>query len=123
MPQTISLVGAASLAKAVLFYGRPTVAPRPIGTNEVQNTLRCSPLPCVLAGPIVRRTQADRVWIWIATAVPVLVEGWVALPGNVGLTAGSAPLGHGQGESFPLGHHLHITLVEIGSFTPAGRPL
>lgn len=74
------------------------------------------PLPVLLAGPIVRRTEPSRVLIWVATSAPVSVEGRVLLPAGgdfLSDPAGWRVVGGGRTESVRIGERLFITLVAL----------
>jgi hypothetical protein len=62
-------------------------------------------LPLVLAGPILRRTEATRVVVWLATSRPVDVEGTVLRRETV--------VGGGRAESAHLGDRLFVHLVHV----------
>lgn len=60
----------------------------------------------VLAGPIVRRVERERVHIWIATSRPTEVTARI-----FDISEGSEEIGNGSAESIQLGPHLHIHLI------------
>ncbi len=85
------------------------------------------PLAQILAGPILRRTDAAAVWVWLATSRAVDVAGSV-YDAEASRAAGTGlqPLAAGSSKSRVFGAALHLTLVGMkppsGSL-PAGRLL
>jgi hypothetical protein len=73
--------------------------PEPVSADQT--------LPLVLAGPILRRTEAMRVVVWLATSRPVDVEGTVMQIGH------EAAVGAGRAESIQLGDRLFVHLVQM----------
>jgi PhoD-like phosphatase len=67
----------------------------------------------LLAGPLLRRTDHDRLWIWIATSEPVTVTAIVSRFTDDGLDA----VGGGQGEAVRLGRRLWVHLVQAQAQT------
>lgn len=66
----------------------------------------------LLAGPILRRAESRRFFVWLATSTPATVRGWAYDNDD----AGSTPTGrsHEQGSRrVKLGEKLYIHLVEI----------
>lgn len=68
-------------------------------------------LRTLLAGPLLRRTEDDRVWIWIATSEPVATTAVVYRFADDGLEA----VGAGEGEAVRLGRRLWVHLVQAHS--------
>ena len=81
----------------------------PSNTKEVsdRNAVRNVWSPVLLAGPIVRRVEPAKVWIWLATSIPVEVEARLGLPAQVELWR--SPMGVGKSSSRqagpPVAHH------------------
>jgi hypothetical protein len=83
------------------------------------NVTRRHPLPLLLAGPILRRTEPEQVCIWIATSKPVSVRTEIFClsdlkPANTydeTITKQPMPIGLGLSNSIRLGEHLYVTLV------------
>jgi hypothetical protein len=73
----------------------------------------------LLAGPILRRAEAERVCVWLVTSSAVEVHGRVFRAGEGG-GAGREPIGAGIAETVALGRRLFVHLVSIipndGSF-------
>lgn len=63
----------------------------------------------VLAGPILRRVEPDRVCIWLATSRPHRVRATVLDP----TSEAERPLGSGEAVTVTLGPRLHIHLVTV----------
>lgn len=118
--RTISLVGNDDdpVARVVRVGERcvaPTTPAKPNACNELQAVWG----PVLLAGPIVRRVEQNKIWLWLATSVPVEVK---AKMGEVGAQVGSesvplmqqySPMGSGSSRSMKVGHRLHITLIQV----------
>ena len=66
-------------------------------------------LPDLLAGPMVRRAEPQRVWIWAATSIDAEVRAEVSLVGPTGL----GPLGAGIARSVRLGPRLWVHLAAV----------
>ena len=72
----------------------------------------------ILAGPILRRAEPHRVFIWLATNADVIIRGEII---DAKLARDDAPaiygkkdlLGEGEAASVRLGENLYITLVEV----------
>jgi hypothetical protein len=120
--QSIDLVGDASKTKAVaLPVIKIAVAPQVTapgvpgsgGTGAARLPLLLDLLPAVLAGPIVRRAQDTHVYIWICTAIPVVVDVRIfdVSPDN--------PLATGSQPTQPFGAQLHAVLVPV---VPSPKP-
>ena len=87
-------------------------------------------LPEVLAGPIVRRVDADGAAIWIALSEPADKVEVVAWPGSGRVSAGAktveggdTPLtkDDGTGKTRAMGVHLHVAVV-IAAFEAGSAP-
>jgi hypothetical protein len=85
-------------------------------------------LPKVLAGPIVRRVDADGVAVWIALSEPatkIELTAWRGIghvstgPGRV--TSGDPPQTTGEGATLPLGIGLHVAVV-VAEFSGGSPP-
>lgn len=75
----------------------------------------------VLAGPILRRVEPERVHIWVATSRSTDVTARI-----FDITDGRAEIGGGTAESIELGPHLYIhllTAIPTGSAFPSDRLL
>ncbi len=76
-------------------------------------------LPLLLAGPILRRAEPQRVCVWLVTSSPATVAGRVFRAPTPGDSPRS-PIGAGIAETIALGKHLFVHLVAItpddGSF-------
>ena len=76
-------------------------------------------LPLVLAGPILRRAEPERVCIWMATSEETVVRGEVFINSEGNDSEGRSPIGSsepdsGGGEmSVRLGAHLFVHLLEV----------
>ncbi len=64
-------------------------------------------LPLVLAGPLLRRVEAGRVCVWLATSAAAAVRVVVARPG------GGEQLGAGGATAARLGERLYVHLAEV----------
>ncbi|MGH2817442.1 MAG: hypothetical protein ACRDJS_03150 [Actinomycetota bacterium] len=75
-------------------------------------------LPLLLAGPILRRAEPERVCVWLVTSSAVAIGAHVFSVGAG--EAGQKPIGAGIAETIALGQRLFIHLVSIhpneGSF-------
>ncbi|MEY2514065.1 MAG: hypothetical protein QOJ89_1423, partial [bacterium] len=92
------------------------------------------PLPHILAGPILRRTDATGAWVWLATSEKVDVTASTydakssvdAKPAASGLD-GITPLASGTATSTAYGAALHVTVVGMlpasGAALPSGQLL
>lgn len=68
------------------------------------------PLPLILLGPILRRSEEKQVCVWLACSKPVSIR--ITVLRFDDLTKGQAkPLGSGIAKSIQLGRHLHVALV------------
>ena len=70
-------------------------------------------LPEVLAGPLLRRAEPDRVLVWLATSVPLAVSGEVVDLHAPRDDADQRRLGHGSGQRVRLGPRLFVHLVTV----------
>src|SRR3954451_19459890 len=72
-----------------------------------------SPLPLILAGPILRRVEPDRVAVWVAISQQVSVS--LTLYGGNAVPAGSTAALSGTGSSrvIKLGPQLYVALAEL----------
>jgi hypothetical protein len=78
---------------------------------SVENYLpQIAELPLVLAGPILRRTEADRVTVWLALKLARSLKLIIYETENHGQTVGKLVL-QGQRETIQLGKHLHIVAI------------
>lgn len=71
-----------------------------------------APLPQILAGPILRRTEPDRVCVWIATSQQVQVTGYVYDVATLS-SKDPKPLGSGETLALRFGENLFVALVQI----------
>ena len=78
------------------------------------------PSPVILAGPILRRCDSDRVIVWLATSHPFQVTGHVHVAST---TQQGQRLGEGQARTIPLGARLHIALVTIPPLDDGAFPI
>ncbi|PON19119.1 hypothetical protein C2W62_04400 [Candidatus Entotheonella serta] len=117
----VHLVGNANQSKARgVFQSPASVAPSNPEANDRNRLRRLSRLPVLLAGPVVRRLERGRVWIWLATSIPVTVYAWVEDPSAPAMLHNE--LGNGRARSFRVGGRLHIVLVRIdATVTPPER--
>ena len=67
-------------------------------------------LPLLLAGPILRRCEATRVVIWLATSEPASPRAEVFRFGSNG-SLDPTPVGSGEAESIRLGERLFVHLI------------
>lgn len=77
-------------------------------------------LPVLLAGPILRYVTSHEVWVWIATSVPLHVDGFVRRPdhGHLGDDADCwAEVGRGAADTVSYGEQLHVAIVKIRAAT------
>src|ERR1700729_340170 len=106
MKKTIPLVGAASDEKARLLYCPPARV-APTHEEERRNAFHQHHLPIVLAGPIVRKSTAEGVWIWLATSIAIEVDAWLDVADINGNEPGPPPdprYATGSASSLKLGH-------------------
>ena len=99
-----------------------SIVPQPISSvgpgDEVVNTLLPQYeryLPILVAGPILRSASKKRVYVWIATSVPINVTGAILEP-QLGLSdppANWKVLGSGKSVSIMLGQRLFVHRVLI----------
>ncbi|MGB7086583.1 MAG: PhoD-like phosphatase [Phormidesmis sp.] len=73
-------------------------------------------LPLILAGPILRRTEADAVTVWVALKEPAQVGLQVLTTLNSGAQLDQC-IFQGQRETIAIGQHLHIVAVTAHSLT------
>jgi len=80
------------------------------------------PLPKILAGPILRRTDENGAWVWMATstAVEVVAKAYDAASSLAG-PGGIKQLATGTASSLPFGAALHV--VVVGMMPPTGTAL
>lgn len=69
----------------------------------------------LIAGPIVRRAEAERVCVWIATTTPVTGSLFVYRAGR----EGDGPVARGGAESVRLGERLHVHLLTAVPVQPS----
>lgn len=114
--RTVALVGPSPLEPVSgLFLGNASVAPTKDG--KTSNKLRRqNQLPLLLAGPQLRRTESDCVWIWLATCFSVKTVGRVLDPSGT-----STSLGRGEATSMEVGRRLHVTLIPIKAVPAGGK--
>ena len=67
-------------------------------------------LPLLLAGPILRRTEADAVTVWVALKQPCQVHLQILETHHQGAQLGG-PILQGHRETTALGQHLHVVAV------------
>ncbi|MGV2827692.1 PhoD-like phosphatase [Myxosarcina sp. GI1(2024)] len=67
-------------------------------------------LPLILAGPILRRTEADRVTVWLALKAPCLVKLQIYATRDNGATL-TEVIARGQSNTIQLGKHLNLVTV------------
>ena len=67
-------------------------------------------LPLILAGPILRRTESDRVTVWLALKEPRSLQIQVYKTSNQGSTVGKVVL-EATANTVELGKHLHIIAI------------
>lgn len=71
-----------------------------------------SDLDRLLAGPILRRTEATRVCVWLATSAPAAVRGEVFAGRDAAFRPADA-IGEGDAETVRVGERLFVHLVSI----------
>ena len=83
-------------------------------------------LPLLLAGPVLRRVEADLVCVWIATSQPCNASLLLFDGGDV--AASDTPLGDQRAEwvsdvqpTLPIGPHLHVLAITLDLRTPGGN--
>ena len=91
-----SLAGCVGKARMSRFQARPGWR-----RHEGENI----ELPMLLAGPILRRTSPEHVYIWIATSEPCQAKAEVTLAGEA--------VGRGEGKTAKLGPRLFAHLIEV----------
>ena len=76
------------------------------------------PLPLILLGPILRRSEEKQVCIWLACSKPVMVKAEIFRAKDLKLTdskkggtVNPQSIGSGSAKSLKLGQYLHIVLV------------
>lgn len=78
-------------------------------------------LPTILAGPIVRRVEEEKAYIWLATSEPVQAEATVYIPENsnnnisresLARIGKSCSIGDGSA-TVCIGENLHVTLIRV----------
>ncbi len=74
-----------------------------------------SHLPKVLAGPILRRVDPDRVCVWIALKSAAVITGQVYARPNSKRMPGTAIASSAPTKTISLGKNLHIALIEIST--------
>jgi hypothetical protein len=79
------------------------------------------PLPLLLAGPILRRTEANAVTVWVALSVSSTVTLTVYGTGDQGAQIQQILL-KGHNQTIKLGRQLHITAVTAQSFEACLQP-
>jgi hypothetical protein len=77
---------------------------------EVTTTFDLAQLPLILAGPILRRTEAQSVSVWIALQSAAEIHLQV-LPAQGNKVDSSQPLLQGSASTIALGKSLHIALI------------
>jgi hypothetical protein len=77
---------------------------------EVTTTFDLAQLPLILAGPILRRTEAQSVSVWIAlqSAAEIQIQ---VLPSQSNTVDSTSPLLQGTASTIALGKSLHIALI------------
>ncbi|NJM48558.1 MAG: hypothetical protein HC860_22270 [Alkalinema sp. RU_4_3] len=77
---------------------------------EITATFDLAQLPLILAGPILRRTEAQSVSVWVAlqTAAEIQIQ---VLPAQGNTVDHSQPLLQGTATTIALGKSLHIALI------------
>src|SRR4051812_38346864 len=89
-------------------------------------SLAPSDLPLLLAGPVLRRVEADLVCVWIATSQPCNASLLLFDGGDV--AASDTPLGDLRAEwvsdvqaTLRIGPHLHVLAITLDLRTPGGN--
>jgi hypothetical protein len=85
--------------------------------RDHDGNLRFANLPLVLAGPILRRTTAESVTVWIALKSACTVELQIYSTTNSGHQI-SKCLSKGQRSTIALGQFLHIVAVTAQCYEP-----
>jgi hypothetical protein len=77
--------------------------------SQPHSNLVTGDLPLLLAGPVLRRTEARRVNVWVATSREVDVQGVVIRAGQ----QNAGPMGSGRATSHRLGDRLWVHLATL----------
>ena len=77
-------------------------------------------LPKVLAGPILRRCEATKVYVWIATSIPMEFNGSIheIRPGRKPEVIETPISQHAESKRVQMGKNLFVHLVEIAKENP-----
>ncbi len=78
-------------------------------------------LTSILAGPVLRRSEAGRVCIWIATDTDVTITGEI-FGADTALSGTYTQIGKGETSSLRFGKAFFVTLVEIKPIARKGLP-